>query len=117
MWTLITLKVIAYLKILLLRYRLKVQLPKNPSSRSLDLKIQSQSIEKPLLCPTSMNQGRLPTKIRGKNILRRNGIKKTLFRPQKIMSLKVRRNRTIKMTKSAIIIKKRAILLGTTWNL
>ena len=73
------LEVIAYFKILLLRYRLRVQLPKNPSSRNLDSKIQSQSMRRPPLRLAPINQDRPPAKIKKKSILRRNGMGKTLL--------------------------------------
>ena len=43
--------------------------------------------------------------------------RKTLLWPYKITQLRVRRNRTIKATENAIIVKRRAILLGTAWNI
>ena len=111
------LEVIAHPKTLLLRCRLKVQLSKNPSLRSLDPKIQSRPMEKPPLCLALMNQRRSPAKIRRRSILRRSGTRKTLLRPQGTTPLRVRRSGTIKATESAIIVKRRAILLGTAWNL
>ena len=117
MWTPAALEVIACSKTLLLRCRLKVQQPKNPSTRSLDSKIQSWSMGKSQLCPTPMNQGRPPAKIRRRNILRRSETGKTLLQPQEITPLRVRKSRTIKVTKSAIFVKRRAILLGTARNL
>ena len=110
------LEVIAYPKTLLLRCRLKVQLSKNLSPRSLDPKIQSRPMGKLPLCPAPINQGKPSAKIRRKSILKRSGTGKTLLRPQGTMSLRVRRSGTIEATKSAIIVKKRAILLGTARN-
>ena len=106
MQTFTALEVIACPKTLLLRCKLKVQLPKNPGPRSLDLKIQSRSIGKPPLRPASINQGKSSIKIRRKNILRKSGTKKTLFRPQGTTPLRVRRSGTIETTESAIIVKK-----------
>ena len=111
------LEVIARLKTLLLKCRLKVQLSKNPSPRSLDPKIRSWPMGKPPLRPVLMNQGRPPAKIRKRSILRRSGTRKTLLRPQGTTPLRVRRSGTIEATESAIIVKRRAILLGTARNL
>ena len=112
-----SLEVIACPKTLLLRCRLKVQLSRNPSPRNLDLKIQSRSMGKPPLRPAPMNQRRPPAKIRRRCILRRSGTRKTLVRSQRTTPLRVRRSGTIKATKSAIIVKKKAILLRTARNL
>ena len=110
------LEVIACLKTFLLWRRLRVQLPKNLSLRSLDPKIQSRPMRKPPLYPIPMNQRRPLAKIRKRSILRRNGTRKTLFRLQKTTSLRMRRNGIIEEIRSAIIVKKRAILLRTAQN-
>ena len=60
-----------------------------------------------------INQRKSLIKIKKKSILRKSKTKKTLLWPQKTMLLKIRKNRIIKTTKSAIIVKKRAILLET----
>ena len=107
-----TLEVIAHPKTLLLRYRFKVQLPKNRNPKGLDFKIWSRPIRKLLLCPTLMNQEKSPDKIRRKSILRRSGTEKTLLQPKRTMPLRVRRSGKLKATKSAIIVKRRVFLLG-----
>ena len=110
------LEVIARPKTLLLRCRLRVQLLKNPSPRSLDPKIWSRPMGKPPLRPAPINQRRPPAKIKKRSILKRSGTGKTLLRPQKTMPLRVRRSKTIEATESAIIVKRRVILLGTAQN-
>ena len=117
MWTPAALEIIAHPKTLLLKCRLRVQLPKNPSPKSLDSRIQTWPMEKPPLRPALMNQGRSPTKIKRKSILKRSKTGKTLFRLKETMPLRVRRSRTIEVTKSTIIVKRKAILLGTARNL
>ena len=116
MRTLFTLEIIARLKTLLLKCRFRVQLPKNFSQRSLDPKIQSRPIDHLLLRLAPINHKRLFAKIRKKSILRRSGLKKTLLWPEGIMLLKLKRRRIIEVTRSAIIVKKRATLLGTARN-
>ena len=116
MRTLTTLEVIAHPKTLLLRCKLRVQLSKNPSPRSLDPKIQSRPMKKPLLRPTPMNQGRSPIKIRKRSILKRSETRKTLFWLQKTTPLRVKRSGIIKATEGTIIVKRRAILLGIARN-
>ena len=76
MQILTTLEVIACFKTLLLKYRLKAQLLKNLSLRSLDPKIQSWLIIKFLLRLILINQEKPSAKIRKKNILRKNKTKK-----------------------------------------
>ena len=74
-----TLEVIACLKTLLLRYKLRVLLLKNPNPRSLELKIQSWLIKKPPLRLALMNQGRSSAKIRRRSILRKSKTEKILL--------------------------------------
>ena len=111
------LKVITYPKILLLRCKLRVELLKNPSLRSLDPKIQSQLMRKLPFRPALMNQGRLLAKIRKSSILRKSRTRKTLLQPQGTTPLRVRKSKMIEAIKSAIIVKKKAILLGTARKL
>ena len=106
MQTFAALEVIVHLKTYLLRCKLRIQLPKNLKPRSLDLKIQNRLIKRLLFLPTLINQGKPFVKIRKKSILRKNGIKKTLLKPQKIMLLRVKKSEIIEATKSAIIVKK-----------
>ena len=90
---------------------------KESKSEESRLKDSKMADKKTPLRPALMNQGRLPAKISRKSILKRSGIGKTLFRLQETTPWKVRRSGTIEVTKSAIIVKKKAILLGIVRNL
>ena len=72
---------------------------------------------KPPLHSAPINQGRSPAKIRRKSILKKNRTGKTLLRPQGTTPLRVRKSGTIEAMESAIIVKKRGILLETAQNL
>ena len=74
-------------------------------------------MRKPLFRLVLINQKRLSAKIKKKSILRKNGTRKTLFRPQKTMPLKIKRSGKIKAIGTDIIVKKKAILLEITQNL
>ena len=64
-----------------------------------------------------MNQGRPSANIRKTSILKRSKIKKILFQSQETMLLRIRKSGIIEVIKSAIIVKRRIILLGIVLNL
>lgn len=101
-------------------WRFRYKRPKNLNLSNLNPKTESQPMVKHLLYSTSMSPLSQTAKIKEKNILRRSGTRKTLFRQLETMPilLKVKKRRVgiIKTIESATIIRKSAILLETALN-